>query len=194
MILSTQGSVVLQEQKDKELTIELIANMLKRLAMLYQVPNFMNENAVLLAQWIMQTYLYETLEVVVQCLEKPPATVEKNWRLTPDTIQIWFKIKLDEIAKEREYEYQKEKKRLKEMQADPETNWPDFKKLLSGTWYEDAEKGRVKEAEYQKFKEDRAKSEATKEETIVPKVTSSLEDYCSGNLEPLEQKEETKNP
>lgn len=90
VILSTQGTVILREQSDKAITLELISSMLKRLAMLYQIPNFVNENAVLLAQWIMETYKFETLEVIVECLDSPPKTGEKNWRLTPDTIEKWL--------------------------------------------------------------------------------------------------------
>lgn len=154
MILSTQGSVVLQEQKDKAITIELIAQMLKRLALLYQVPNFDNENAVLLAQWIMQTYKYETLEVIVECLEAPPKTGEKNWRLTPDTIESWFTITLEEIVKRREREIEKAKQKQREEESKLPPNIPDLANMFkgTGTWFEKAQQ-EESEDDYKKFKE-----------------------------------------
>lgn len=155
MILSTQGSVILREQKDKGITLELIATMLKRLAMLYQIPNFVNENAVLLAQWIMETYKFETLEVIVECLDSPPKTGEKNWRLTPDTIESWFAIKLEEIIKRKERAYELEKIRIKEEESKQPPNFPDFPTMFrnTGTWYEKAEREQT-EADYKKFREE----------------------------------------
>lgn len=155
MILSTQGTVILREQSDKAITLELIASMLKRLAMLYQIPNFVNENAVLLAQWIMETYKFETLEVIVECLDSPPKTGEKNWRLTPDTIEKWFEVKLDEIVKRKDKAYQVEKQRLREEESKQPPNFPDFPTMFknSGTWYEKAER-EESEADYKKFRED----------------------------------------
>lgn len=175
------GTVILREHEDKGQSIEFIAQLLNRVAKLYQIPNWDNTNAVLLAKFIMEKYSCETLEVIVKCLESPPATGERNWRLTPDTIQIWFEFKLDEQRKRWEDDYQKEKKRLKELEADPQTNWPDFKKLLSGTWYEDADKERNKNKELQDFKNDylakRNKGRITEEE-LTPEP-SSLDQFCN---------------
>lgn len=173
-ILSQVGTVILREHKDKAQSVEFIAQLLNRVAKLYQIPNWDNTNAVLLAKFIMDKYSCETLDVIVKCLESPPSTGERNWRLTPDTIQIWFELKLDEQRKEWEDNYQKEKKRLKELEADPQTNWPDFKKLLSGTWYEDAEKERNIHKETQDFKlEYLAKKKQQQEQS-----GSSLDDFC----------------
>ena len=159
LTLSSSGSVILREQENKEATVAEIAKMLHRLAKLFQIPNWDGENAVLLAKWIIDKYQYEPLDVVLDCLINPPSTSDKNWRLTPDTIQAWFAIRLDEQAVKREKEYQKEKDRLKSLEAVvPEKNWPDFDKLLKGTWFEDAQKGKDKELEYQKIKEDYIKS------------------------------------
>ena len=167
--------MVLREQPDKIATIEQIANMLHQLAKLYQIPNWDGENAVLLAKWIIGKYSCEPLEVVLDCLVSPPTTEDKNWRLTPDTIQSWFTIRLDENAQKREREYQIEKERLKSLETQvPERNWPDFDKLLAGTWYEEATKGKNREAEYEKFKEERKKSAS-----LVPKESSSLDDACA---------------
>lgn len=143
------GNLVLREQPDKEATIAQIASMLNQLAKLYQIPNFTGENAVLLSKWIISKYAYETLDVVLDCLVNPPSTGEKNWRLTPDTIQEWFAIKLEEQAIKREREYQKEKQRLREIESTP--NFPDFDKLLEGTWYEQAK--REQEFDQEKMKQ-----------------------------------------
>lgn len=137
---SSTESLVIREQPDKKATIEQIAKMLNQLAKLYQVPNFDGENAVLLAQWIVSEYQYEPLSVVLDCLIKPPSTGEKNWRLTPDTIESWLRIKLEDQAIQREKEYQKEKQKLKDLESQSPANWPDFDKLLQGTWFEQAKR------------------------------------------------------
>lgn len=144
------ANLVINEQPDKEATIAQIASMLMQLSKLYQVPNFTGENAVLLAKWIIGQYKFEPLDVVLDCLVNPPRTGEKNWRLTPDTIQEWFSIRLEEQAVKREKEYQKEKQRLREQESTP-PNFPDFDKLLAGTWYEQAK--RENEYSEQKMKE-----------------------------------------
>lgn len=175
MTLSSQGKVILREQENKDATIKDIAKMLHQLAKLYQIPNWDGENAVLLAKWIIGKYECEPLDVVLDCLISPPVTNDKNWRLTPDTIQSWFTIRLDEQAQKREAEYQKEKERLKKLEEQvPEQNWPDFDKLLKGTWYEQASNGNDFE---QKLKEVKQEYFKTKEE--LPKTeTSALEEAC----------------
>lgn len=102
LTLSSIRSVVLKEQPDQEITLKEIAKMLQGVALLYQIPNWTPENSVILARWIMNNYPNETMNTVIGCLTNPPSTGEKNWRLTPDTIQEWFAIKLDEIAEKRE--------------------------------------------------------------------------------------------
>ncbi len=169
LTLSSQKSVILREQENKEAAISDIAKMLHRLAKLYQIPNWDGENAVLLAKWIIANYEYEPLDVVLDCLITPPLTSDKNWRLTPDTIQSWFTIRLNENAIKREKEYFKEKERLKLLENNvPERNWPDFDKLLAGTWFEDASKGKNFEQGYEKFKEERLKGKLTEAE-LTPK-------------------------
>lgn len=128
--------MVIREQPDKLAVTAQIADLLLQLSKLYQVPNFNGENAVLLSKWIIAHYEFEPLEVVMECLENPPPTGEKTWRLNPDTIQQWMRIKLEEQAEKREREYQKEKERQREIECVP--NFPDFDKLFAGTWIEQA--------------------------------------------------------
>lgn len=73
---------------------------------------------------------------MIDCLVNPPHTGEKNWRLTPDTIQQWLAIRLEEQAEKREREYQKEKERQRQIESVP-ANFPDFDKLMAGTWFEE---------------------------------------------------------
>ena len=147
-------NLVIREQPNKVETIAQISSMLNQLAKLYQVPNFDGENAVLLANWIINKYQYEPLSVVLDCLINPPATGEKNWRLTPDTIEQWLTIRLEEQAEKREKEYQKEKQRLRELESTMPSNFPDFDKLLAGTWFSKAkQEEEFDEQEYKKIKE-----------------------------------------
>jgi len=78
---------------------------------MYQIPNFDEESALGLAECVLERYKYELVETVVKCLEQPPHTGEKNWRLTPDTISDWMDITLDKEAelRERELSLQKAK-------------------------------------------------------------------------------------
>lgn len=147
--------MVIREQPDKQATVGQIAKMLNQLAKLYQVPNFDGENAILLANWIVNEYQYEPLNVVLDCLIKPPSTGEKNWRLTPDTIESWLSIKLEEQAIQREKEYQKEKQKLRELESQQPANFPDFDKLLEGTWFEKAKREEnFDQKKYEEIKKD----------------------------------------
>jgi len=147
--------LVIREQPDKEATIAQIASMLNQLAKLYQIPNFNGENAVLLSKWIINKYAYEPLDIIIDCLVNPPSTGEKNWRLTPDTIEQWLSIRLEEQAEKREKEYQKEKQRLRELESLTPPNFPDFDKLLAGTWYEQAKRdSEFDEEKMKQFKEE----------------------------------------
>ena len=150
----SQKSLVIREQPDKTATIAQIADILLQLSKLYQIPNFTGENAVLLSKWIITNYSYEPLETVIDCLINPPHTGDKNWRLTPDTIQQWLTIRLEEQAEKREKEYQKEKAKLKEIEAVP--NIPNFDELFKGTWYEDVKKQKQFDQEmYEQIKKER---------------------------------------
>lgn len=165
---------MIKEQPDKKAVIEKIASMLDQLAKLYQIPNWDGGNAVLLAKWIITNYEYEPLEIVLDCLVNPPTTGQTNWRLTPDTIQSWLTVRLEEQVIKREKEYQKEKERLKLLEnVVPERNWPDFDKLLEGTWYEEASKGKNKEQEYRKVREEYLNSKP-KEKTPPAEVDITL--------------------
>ena len=128
--------LILKECSDKTSGLKHIAVLLQRLAKLYQIPNWGEENAVMLAQWIFENYKYETFKMVTECLYNPPKTENKNWRLTPDTIQEWMALQLDKEAERREKEHQK----LKQAELSEPIVLPDFDQLFKGTWYEEAKK------------------------------------------------------
>ncbi len=97
-------STVLREQPQAEVAIE-IARLLKRLAKLYQVPNWDSDSEILLTEWIMDTYQTEQIETVIKCLTKPPIAVKtegKTWRLTPDVINSWMEREVEREIIERE--------------------------------------------------------------------------------------------
>ncbi len=76
---------------------------------MYQIPNFDEESALILAVDTIERYQYEPVEVLIKCLERPPSTGEKNWRLTPDTISEWMSITLEMEADNLEREHRKAK-------------------------------------------------------------------------------------
>lgn len=158
--------VILKEQPDSVEVIKVIAHNLNRLGKLYLIPNFSEENAVILAEWVYDNYKFESLETVIECLKNPPETFdehgnkENNWRLTPDRIQKWMAVKLETVAIQREAEHNKTKQLG--MDPLPKVDYDSFRKRLEeGTalkdnkpapWYE--------EDGYQKFKAERMKQQA----------------------------------
>lgn len=84
-----------------------ICDRLKRLAKLFQVPNWDGINEVLLAEWIMETYHSDQLKTILYCLDHPP--VGKAWRLTPDTIGEWMTALLERKAEQRETQVHNDK-------------------------------------------------------------------------------------
>lgn len=119
--------MVLAEQ-DRGQTIKLICFLLQRLSKLYQLPNWTDENALILAEWIFDNYKFDSLDDVITCLKNPPATGNKNWRLTPDTIQEWMTITLEKRADTRENEVKKLKESFKEPL--PDIDYEAFKKKI----------------------------------------------------------------
>jgi hypothetical protein len=131
LVIQSQGltklsktNMVLAEQ-DKGQTIKLICFLLQRLSKLYQLPNWSEENALILAEWIFDNYKFDSLDDVITCLKNPPQTGNKNWRLTPDTIQEWMTIVLEKRAEKREIE----NKKLKEsfIEELPNVDYDAFK-------------------------------------------------------------------
>lgn len=130
---TTSKGLIIKEQEAKE-TKKIIALLLQRLSKLYQIPNWTEENAVILTEWIHENYKYETLDTIMQVLTNPPNTGAKNWRLTPDTIQEWMSIQLEKEAEAREKEH--EKRKLQGKQDDIIVPDVDFSKVIAGTWLE----------------------------------------------------------
>lgn len=88
---------------EPKLAVTEIGNALLRLAKLYQIPNFDETNAMILAEWTIDNFKHKPLALILEALKNPPALFEngeitKNWRLTPDTIYAW----IDKKAKDTE--------------------------------------------------------------------------------------------
>lgn len=90
-----QPNLPLKKQDPKTLTEEITASIL-RLAKMYQVPNFDEVNAVLLADWVIEEYQHHELDLVQEALRKPPVLNDPAWRLTPDTLKVWIDLKRSE--------------------------------------------------------------------------------------------------
>lgn len=140
--------MVLAEQ-DKGQTIKLICFLLQRLSKLFQLPNWTDENALILSEWIFDNYKFDSLDDVITCLKNPPATGAKNWRLTPDTIQEWMTIILEKRAEKREAEVKKLKEDFKDPL--PVIDYDKFKAKIE-TEGIPGEKKRETNSEYEKFR------------------------------------------
>lgn len=140
--------MVLAEQ-DRGQSIKLICYLLQRLSKLYQLNNWTEENAVFLAEWIFDNYKFDSLDDVITCLKNPPHTENKQWRLTPDTIQEWMKIILERRAESREAEIKKMKEAFKEPL--PEVDYDAFKIKIE-TEGIPGERKRETDSEYEKFR------------------------------------------
>ena len=140
--------MVLAEQ-DKGQTIKLVCFLLQRLSKLYQLPNWTDENALILSEWIFDNYKFDSLDDVITCLKNPPSTGSKQWRLTPDTIQEWMAIILEKRAQQREIENEKLKESFKDEL--PKVDYDAFKMKIE-TWGIPGEKKRETDSEYEKFR------------------------------------------
>jgi len=100
-----------------------------RIAKLYQVPNFDEESALILAVDTIERFQYDPVEVLVKCLTSPPSTGEKNWRLTPDTISEWMSITLEREADRIEKELTKNKSKSIEFEVPTDISKETEKKI-----------------------------------------------------------------
>ena len=126
--LLTSGTV-LREQPNKPALDAHIASLLMRIAKLYQVPNFDEESALILAVDTIERFQYDPVDVLVKCLTSPPSTGEKNWRLTPDTISEWMSITLEREADRIEREHQNVKMKKVEFEVPADTT-PETEKMI----------------------------------------------------------------
>lgn len=94
--------LIIAEQPDKKDVIKLIANMLNRLASLYQIQGWSENRAADLAFWVYDNYKYDSIEDVIECFANPPENQERDYRLTPDTIREWMSTRLEQTASKRE--------------------------------------------------------------------------------------------
>lgn len=101
--------VILREQKDKDSALGLVARLLDRISMLWQIPNWTAQNSVVLAEWIFDSYPCEPLEVIIECLKNPIPDENKIYRLTPDVIAKWMIVHLENQVDKRERDHQKQK-------------------------------------------------------------------------------------
>ena len=121
----------MKEQTNREKLEGHIALLILKIARMYQIPNFDEEACILLAEDTIERYKYEPVEVLVKCLERPPSTGEKNWRLTPDTISEWMRITLEREADNLEREHKKLKSQKVEFDL-PVDIKPETQALIQG--------------------------------------------------------------
>jgi len=147
-------ALILREQPDKGQSISLIAKYLEKIAMLWQIPNWSIQNAVILAEWTYDNYQFEPLEVIINALKNPQVGEDKTYRLTPDVVKVWITQELERQAEKREKEHQ----RLKEdFKAElPNVDYESFKKRIEeGTAlrpdHTKEKRPWKSDAEYQKF-------------------------------------------
>lgn len=137
-----------------------IAGLLLRVAKLYAIPDFREDSAVELADWIMEAYNCEPLELIANVLRNPPGTDKPNWRLTPDTIRQWMSDALEKQAEQLERQHEQMKK--KSADELPQINYESFRKRLeAGEALQEPPKRKFDEG-FEKFKAERARKQALK--------------------------------
>lgn len=129
MPASLKPGTILKEQPNKETLEGHIASLLIRIAKMYQIPNFDEESALILAIDTIERFQYDPVDVLVKCLTSPPSTGEKNWRLTPDTISEWMSITLEREADRIEREHQNVKMKKVEFDVPADTT-PETEKMI----------------------------------------------------------------
>lgn len=131
MPASLKPGTILKEQTNREKLEGHIALLILKIARMYQIPNFDEESCILLAVDTIERYKYEPVETLVKCLERPPSTGEKNWRLTPDTISQWMTITLEREAERLEREHQNQKTKKVEFEVKNDIS-PETEKMIQG--------------------------------------------------------------
>lgn len=122
--------------QDKANVIFFIGMLLKRLSLLYQVPNFTEDHQEVLSEWVYDTYQCDELEIVKKCLTNPPPTDKQNWRLTPDTIQTWMSVYLEKSAEQRENEHNAAKAKDQKLATAEGKNWTDrYRKFYGDNFF-----------------------------------------------------------
>lgn len=116
--------VILKEQQDTREAIKYIANLLDRIAVLYQIPNWTAMNAVVLAEWTFDNYKWDSLETIELALKNPTPDEEKTYRLTPDSVSRWIREYQERSADQREQDHHKMK--LAEKTVQPSEGYIDF--------------------------------------------------------------------
>lgn len=162
--LTTLSSSVILKEQDQRAATKHIANLLHRLSVLYQIQNWREENSVILAEWILDNYKYEELSMVESVLRNPPliknshGDVDKNWRLTPDTINTWMAPALANAILLREQE--QEKFKLAETGREPliGVDYAAFKKRMEkeNPFQESKPTHWSKDIDYLKFRSQRS--------------------------------------
>lgn len=151
-----QAGVILKEQPKPD-SVQLIADLLSRLARLYQIPNWTPLASVELAEWTYDNYKFEGPETIIKALTNPPAGSDRTWRLTPDTIAEWITKELEALAVEREREALKLKEVVREELPGIDYNAFQKRILKEGIPKDEPAKERVKsmfeDPEYLKVKD-----------------------------------------
>jgi len=108
--------------------IQAISDALLRIGILYQIPNFSEANALILAEWTADNYKHKTLELILDALKNPAiiyedGNVTRSWRLTPETVAIWIEKRATEQETKRQLQETREAqtKLLKENPVSEET-------------------------------------------------------------------------
>lgn len=149
--------VIIKNQPNQEDVLRHVSRLAHRLGRLYLIPNWTEENAVLLAEWIVEKYKYEEIQIVTRVLNNPPTTGDKTWRLTPDVIQEWMTIELEKVAAKREERHNMQKLNSSEPVAD--IDYESFKKRIEQGCLNDPEKS--KDQKYEEFKTEYLKKRLT---------------------------------
>jgi len=111
-------SAILKEQPEREILSHLF-QLINRLVKLYQIQGWGKDSTGILAEWVLDNYKYESLELVTRVLTNPPKTQERNWRLTPDVIADWMAVEMERDIAKREKEVHNAK------HGDVPNEWPE---------------------------------------------------------------------
>jgi len=135
------------------------------------IPGWTEDNSVLLAEWTLDNYGHEDIETITKCLSDPPLTktetgiTDTNWRLTPDRVQKWMAIVIEQESIAREKEHDRLKKIEKDSWVEPvkDVNYAEYlKRVEDGTHLREVKSDPWLKGDdaYSRFKAQRAQKEA----------------------------------
>lgn len=178
------------KEQDEVIVITVLCGLVGKIARLYQIPNWSQQNNLELSDWIYDTYKFEMFSTVYAALKSPPPTDGKVWRLTPDTIREWIAPALEKVAQQREHWHQnKNAKVVIEPIEGLEQQYKEIQSRRLKEWEVEDEKKKMKQTKYLEMQQRWKEKYTVNVEAMEDEIKKRDEQYLkeTGQLETPEK-------